>query len=215
MQATYGSNESWKTIVGTEAFSCGRNHWEIKIESSSTAYLFIGVTTRRAELTTFLGGDAYGWGYIGDRALYHKRAKVKTYGERFGQGDVIGVTLDMDRGTLSFSKNGLDLGVAFDGLAGQIYPAVAFYNQGQQISLLPYSFMCPGAGLSIKDSPSSAGVPDTVELAHILGSMKTRQPISNDEPTRYGIAGLSDGNWSCTTCVWVAVTALYLARCQP
>ena len=36
MQATYGSNESWKTIVGTEPFSCGRNHWEI--ESSSTAY---------------------------------------------------------------------------------------------------------------------------------------------------------------------------------
>ena len=45
---------------------------------------------------------------------------------------------------LSFSKNGLDLGVAFDGLAEK-YTRVAFYNQGQQISLLPYSFM-PGSG---------------------------------------------------------------------
>ena len=43
-----------------------------------------------------------------------------------------------------FLKDGLDLGVAFDGLAGEIYPAVVFYNQGQQISLLPYS-SCPGA----------------------------------------------------------------------
>jgi hypothetical protein len=180
MQATYGSNESWKTIVGTEPFSCGRNHWEIKIESSSTAYLFIGVATRRADLTTFLGGDDFGWGYIGDRALYHKRTKVKAYGERFGQGDVIGVTLDMDRGTLSFSKNGLDLGVAFDGLAGEIYPAVAFYNQGQQISLLPYSFMCPGAGAYIKDSPTSVGVPDAIELAQIMGSIKTRQPMPSE-----------------------------------
>ena len=36
---------------------------------------------------------------LGDRALYHKRNKVKLYGERFGQGDVIGVTPDMDEGT--------------------------------------------------------------------------------------------------------------------
>ena len=69
-------------------------------------------------LSTFLGGDENGWGYIGDRALYHKRNKVKLYGERFGQGDVIGVTLDMDEGTLSFDKNGEDLGVAITNLNG-------------------------------------------------------------------------------------------------
>lgn len=52
----------------------------------------------------YIGGDGEGYGYIGDRALYHKRTKVKVYGERFGEGDVIGVTLDLDLGTLSFSK---------------------------------------------------------------------------------------------------------------
>jgi hypothetical protein len=36
------------------------------------------------------------------------------------EGDVIGVTLDMDEGTLSFSKNGEDLGVAFSTGAVQI-----------------------------------------------------------------------------------------------
>mmetsp|Transcript_83789 Transcript_83789/g.236753 ORF Transcript_83789/g.236753 Transcript_83789/m.236753 type:complete len:3060 (-) Transcript_83789:463-9642(-) len=177
LQATYGSNESWKTVVGSVPFMCGRNHWELKIDNSSTPYLFIGVAGRQADLTTFLGGDDFGWGYIGDRALYHKRTKIKVYGERFGQGDVIGVTLDMDRGTLSFSKNGLDLGVAFDGLGGELYPAVAFYNQGQQVSLLPSTFSCPGAGVVIADSPMSVSIQNAVELSEVMGSMKCRRPL--------------------------------------
>ena len=104
-------------------------------------------------MSTFLGGDDYGWGYIGDRALYHKRSKVKVYGERFGQGDVIGVKLDLDKGTLSFSRNNEDLGVAFTGLTGELYPAVAFYNQGQRVSLVRSGFNCPEAGLVIKGGP--------------------------------------------------------------
>lgn len=35
------------------------------------------------------------------------------YGEMFGPGDVIGVRLDMEQGTLGFSKNGVEWGQAF------------------------------------------------------------------------------------------------------
>ena len=57
---------------------------------------------------------------------------------------------DMDRGTLSFAHNGVDLGVAFDvGLSGELFPAIAFYNRGQEVSLIPSAFDCPGAGLGI------------------------------------------------------------------
>ena len=134
--ATFSSSESWSTVLGNVGFMIGKNHWKIRIERSPTAYLFVGIATKDANLSTFLGGDENGWGYIGDRALYHKRNKVKLYGERFGQGDVIGVTLDMDEGTLSFDKNGEDLGVAITNLVGVIYPAVAFYNRGQQVQIL-------------------------------------------------------------------------------
>mmetsp|Transcript_30833 Transcript_30833/g.69223 ORF Transcript_30833/g.69223 Transcript_30833/m.69223 type:complete len:1182 (-) Transcript_30833:197-3742(-) len=177
LQATYGSNESWKTLLGDQPFSCGRNSWEIRIESSATAYLFVGAATREADLNTFLGGDDFGWGYIGDRALYHKRTKLKVYGERFGEGDVMGVCLDLTRGTLSFSKNGLDLGVAFEGLGvinTALYPAIAFYNQGQQVSLVTSSFKCPGAGAFIADSPVSVGTSEARVLAHVLGCIKSR-----------------------------------------
>ncbi|KAJ1451460.1 concanavalin A-like lectin/glucanase domain-containing protein, partial [Pelagophyceae sp. CCMP2097] len=73
----------------------------------------IGMCTNEADLCNFLGGDAHGWGFIGDRALYHRRSKVQVYGDRYGCGDVIGCRLDLDAGTLSFSKNGIDLGPAF------------------------------------------------------------------------------------------------------
>ncbi|KAJ8614515.1 hypothetical protein CTAYLR_000790 [Chrysophaeum taylorii] len=144
--ATYTGNEAWSMILGDEPLVAGCNQWEVRIDESPTSCIFVGVATRFADTTTFLGGDEHSWGYIGDRALYHKRMKVKVYGERYGMGDVIGVTLDMNHGMLSFSKNGFDLGIAFDGLAGELFPAIAFYNRGQQVSIKTSSYRCPGIG---------------------------------------------------------------------
>lgn len=175
LSASFGSNETWSTILGTTPFLTGSNYWELRLDKSTTAYLFIGVATRDADLSTFLGGDDNGWGFIGDRALYHKRTKVKAYGERFGQGDTIGVTLNMDRGTLSFTKNGRDLGVAFEGLVGGLYPAVAFYNQGQRLSLVQSAFRCPGAGVAILDSPLSTTPESLVILFEVMEAMVSRK----------------------------------------
>jgi hypothetical protein len=77
MSTSFASNETWSTVLGTTAFLCGKNVWEVRINKSPTAYLFIGVARRQACLSSFLGGDEYGWGYIGDRALYNRRTKVK------------------------------------------------------------------------------------------------------------------------------------------
>ena len=171
MSASFRSNETWSTILGTTPFCTGINYWELHLDKSATSYLFIGVATRDADLTTFLGGDDNGWGFIGDRALYHKRTKVKTYGERFSQGDTVGVTLNMDRGTLSFSKNGHDLGVAFEGLVGSLYPAVAFYNQGQRVSLVQSAFRCPGAGVTILASPLNTMPEDVLAVSEVMEAM--------------------------------------------
>lgn len=171
LSATYESNENWSTILGTNPLFTGNNYWELHVDKSVTSYFFIGVATREADLTTFLGGDDHGWGFIGDRALYHKRAKVKAYGERFSQGDIIGVTLNMNRGTLSFSKNGLDLGIAFEGLAGELYPAVAFYNQGQRMSLVQSAFRCSGAGVTILSSPLSTAPEDVSVAFEVMEAM--------------------------------------------
>ncbi|CAM9751893.1 unnamed protein product [Scytosiphon promiscuus] len=177
LSATFRSNETWSTILGTTPFCTGSNYWELHLDKSATSYIFIGVATRDADLTTFLGGDDHGWGFIGDRALYHKRSKVKAYGERFSQGDTVGVTLNMDRRTLSFSKNGQDLGVAFEGLVGNLYPAVAFYNQGQRISLVQSAFRCPGAGVTVLSSPLNTMPEEVLELQEVMEAMVSTKQL--------------------------------------
>ena len=202
MSASFANNESWSTVLGTSGFLCGRNMWEVHLDKTPTAYIFIGVAKRQADLSTFLGGDDFGWGYIGDRALYNKRAKVKAYGERFGEGDTIGVVLDMDRGTLAFTKNGVDLGVAFEGLSGELFPAVAFYNQGQRVSLVRSSFHCPGAGVTIPHSPSSVGIGELLELSQLMGCMLTRQSLPASllrEAHRSFLAWRAGTTFRCTT----------------
>lgn len=145
LKASYAGDDNWSTLLGSRAFSTGKVGWEIRVTHTSTAYLFVGVATSEADLNTYLGGCSKGWGFIGEQALYHSRENVKGYGEAFGTGDFIGISLDFHRGTLSFSKNGASLGVAFDKMCGELYPAVAFYNTGQELEIIPEGFRasCP------------------------------------------------------------------------
>lgn len=50
--------------------------------------------------------------------------------------DVVGIILDLDKRTLSYTLNGKDLGIAFDEIPTDhiLYPAVSFYHRGDQVS---------------------------------------------------------------------------------
>ena len=84
----------------------------------------IGVT----KYTTFNSSNAFY--YSSDAYVYYsitgdKRsggASGTSYGATFAQGDVIGVALDLDAGTLVFYKNGVSQGTAFTGLSGNFTP---------------------------------------------------------------------------------------------
>jgi len=136
LSVSHVASESWSMVNATVGFSSGVNRWSIRIDRTPTAYLFIGVARISANPQVFLGGDEHGWGFLGDRALYHDRNKSRTYGRRFGVHDVVGCELNCDEGTLSFSLNGSPLGIAFRNLTGVLYPAVSFYNHGQKITLV-------------------------------------------------------------------------------
>ena len=62
----------------------------------------------------------------------------KPYTDKLESGDIVGVELDMDTGTLKFFRNGRDLGVAFTQLDGRGYrmvPAVCLgSNYGERES---------------------------------------------------------------------------------
>ena len=176
LKASYSGSESWSIVLAAQGFVTGRNSWAVRIEESSTAYLFVGVAAAAVDREGFLGGDEHGWGLIGDGALYHRRAKARSYGHKFGEGDVVGVTLDMDIGTLSFSRNGVNLGVAFVGIRGKLFPAVAFYSRDQRATLTFVDgltqCLCPGLGISVAGtSPSQPTVHQLVDAATLSESM--------------------------------------------
>ena len=64
---------------------------------------------------------------------------VPNYGNRVGSGDIVQVTLNLDEGTLSFSKEGETYGTAFTNLprfGAVYYPAFSLFNTGDTLELI-------------------------------------------------------------------------------
>ena len=89
----------------------GIHKWEVVIDNSKSSNIMIGVCDKKQSLLQFVGGDSQGWAYYAHNPGYkYHGASAEVYGDPYGAGDVVGVTLDMNAGTISFSKNGNDLG---------------------------------------------------------------------------------------------------------
>eukprot|EP00794_Sanderia_malayensis_P009089 gene9089-10058_t len=108
-------------------------YWEIKMASAVYGTdMMIGVGTKDVDLEKYksqfcsmLGRDVNSWGlsYFG---TFQNGGKIRDFTDKFERGTVIGVHLDMWRGTLCFFKNGRPLGIAARGLQGKVlYPIIA------------------------------------------------------------------------------------------
>ena len=137
LSVTNNINKKWNSVRATTGFSSGVHYWEVHIDKCVSKNIFIGVTTSSAVLDNYVGSDSQGWGYLANRAIWHNKGKSRSYGELYREGDTIGITLNFDTSTLSFSRNGKDLGVAVENIKGELYPAFSMYNKGDKISLLP------------------------------------------------------------------------------
>jgi ATP-dependent RNA helicase DDX1 len=60
-----------------------------------------------------LGTDERSWGFGGTGKRSHARS-FQDYGKAFGAGDAVGCCLDLEKGEVSFTRNGEALGVAFE-----------------------------------------------------------------------------------------------------
>jgi hypothetical protein len=40
----------------------------------------------------------FGWAFLANRAVWHNKGKMKSYGDLFRTGDIVSVTLDLDQG---------------------------------------------------------------------------------------------------------------------
>ncbi|OQR96682.1 hypothetical protein ACHHYP_13804 [Achlya hypogyna] len=149
-------NKKWHAVRATVAYAHGVHAWDVRIDKCISKNIFVGVCTGDASLENYIGSDAHGWGFLANKAVWHNKTKLQTYGDIFKQGDVVSVVLDLDVGTLSFARNGEAFGVAVDQLAAReahaavatataYYPAISMYNKDDQVTFMPASTESPVA----------------------------------------------------------------------
>jgi chitodextrinase len=114
--AGISGHQSARATIGKSA---GKWYWEVTLNAGDTCMAGIGKAA--ANLASFPGGDANGNGYYYSGMKFTSGSSAP-YGAAFVAGDVIGVALDMDAGTVTFSKNGVSQGVAYTGLSGTYFP---------------------------------------------------------------------------------------------
>lgn len=54
----------------------------------------------------------------------------------FESGDLVRMTVNLDKKTISYAVNGIDYGVAFEDVDSELCPAVSFASSGAQVTLL-------------------------------------------------------------------------------
>ncbi|XP_049295034.1 SPRY domain-containing SOCS box protein 3 isoform X1 [Anopheles funestus] len=135
-------------VRGNQPLHRGRHHyWELKILSplSGTDIMF-GIGTDKVDLlrhqfsfTSVLGIDDQSWGYS-YRGVAQHNGQLKYYGKKFSRGRIIGIYVDMFRGTLEYYLNRRSLGRAYSDIPREeeieIYPMVSSTSAKSSIRLI-------------------------------------------------------------------------------
>eukprot|EP00416_Gambierdiscus_australes_P015502 CAMPEP_0171072016 /NCGR_PEP_ID=MMETSP0766_2-20121228/10622_1 /TAXON_ID=439317 /ORGANISM="Gambierdiscus australes, Strain CAWD 149" /LENGTH=873 /DNA_ID=CAMNT_0011528575 /DNA_START=17 /DNA_END=2638 /DNA_ORIENTATION=+ len=100
-------DKRWNGIRATVEVLQGRYMFEVEIVEG---LLRVGWSAGFANLELGIDDKSFGYGSTGKKS-WHK--KFEDYGEPYEEGDIIGCLVDRDKQTVSFCKNGRDLGVAF------------------------------------------------------------------------------------------------------
>jgi hypothetical protein len=112
-------------VVGTTSVSSGKWYWEYSKTAVNTFNLLGGIAPDYEYRSSEPGSTVFSYGYYGTTGQKYNNATLTAYGASYTNGDIIGVALDMDAGTLTFYKNGVSQGVAFSGLTGSFVPAIS------------------------------------------------------------------------------------------
>jgi hypothetical protein len=120
-----GNNANWRSILSSFAVSSGKWYCEINMTSVSTDALVgifnINTASDLNDLTTVdnrqIGRYSGGYSYQNNGNKVNNNTAT-AYGSTWTTGDVIGIALDMDAGTIVFYKNNTSQGTAYSSLSG-------------------------------------------------------------------------------------------------
>ena len=112
------SSAGYQSVRGTIGVTSGKWYWEVNPSS------VVGIATQQPSLSStndFLPNGGFAWGYV-ENGNKTNAGTNTAYGATFTNADTIGVAFDADAGSLTFYKNGISQGVAYNtGLTGQTY----------------------------------------------------------------------------------------------
>ncbi len=126
----------WSTLRFTPAVKSGVLKFKFKVLRMDD---FIGIgcvpTTAENLKTKALSFIGYSYWSTGRKIALDDDGEV--YGARYGTGNVIEVTIDMDARTLSFATNGKSQGVAYENLPEEgVYPAICIFVKNNSVEIL-------------------------------------------------------------------------------
>ncbi|XP_076898856.1 E3 ubiquitin-protein ligase RKP-like [Bidens hawaiensis] len=146
--------ESHAVFSSARANACvwkGKWMYEVTLETAGLQQLgWVTVTCPFTEHTG-VGGADDSYAYDGKRVLKWN-LNAEPYGQTWVVGDVIGCCIDLDADEISYSRNGVSLGVAFNGIRKMVpglgyYPAISL-SQGERCHLnfgaLPFRYPIQG-----------------------------------------------------------------------
>ena len=126
--ATLNAAGFWRSARAEIGFSTGKWYWEATPVTLALNYAMLGVGTSTDNLATHCGVYPTEYAYYSFTGRSYTSNIATVYGATYNDGDIIGIALDMDAGTISFYKNGVSQGVAYTGLSGTLYPMCSLHN---------------------------------------------------------------------------------------
>ena len=89
--------EGMKEDDETRETTTTARYFEVKIEHLGGSWCVrVGWMTKRGEINAPVGFDNKGYGYHAETGSKYHEARLKTYGEPYGEGDVVGCYLYLD-----------------------------------------------------------------------------------------------------------------------
>lgn len=135
-----GSGKNHKDAASVRAThpipgACAIYYFEVKVISKGRdGYMGIGLSTFSVNLNRLPGWDKNSYGYHGDDGnSFCCSGTGQPYGPTFTTGDIIGCCVNLIDGSCFYTKNGVNLGIAFRDLPPNLYPTVGLQTPGEII----------------------------------------------------------------------------------
>eukprot|EP01024_Parvocaulis_polyphysoides_P002596 TRINITY_DN10779_c0_g1_i8.p1 TRINITY_DN10779_c0_g1~~TRINITY_DN10779_c0_g1_i8.p1 ORF type:complete len:446 (-),score=56.54 TRINITY_DN10779_c0_g1_i8:569-1825(-) len=113
-------------------------YFEVEIvEKGQDGYIGVGLQQKQTNVFRLPGWEKNSYGYHGDDgSIFSGAGQGRAYGPKFTMGDVIGVLFNQLDKSISFTKNGAEIGTAFKQVhQNNLYPCIGLRTRYEKVRI--------------------------------------------------------------------------------